>query len=111
METPGAKYKAISGRALFCAFVLSMVASAQAQTSSKDAVSVDLLITGGTIVTMDAGRRILQYGFLAARADGSVAIGSGSGAALTFAPKGLIIKQKTDARSKLMRAGLRNGDT
>src|SRR6266446_7059959 len=111
METPGAKYKAISRRALFCAFVLCMVASAQAQTPSKEAVSVDLLITGGTIVTMDAGRRILEDGFLAVRGDEIVAIGSGSGAGFTFAPKGLIIKQKIDARGKLILPGFINGHT
>src|SRR6266852_153729 len=111
METPGAKYKAISRRALFCAFVLCMVASAQAQTPSKEAVSVDLLITGGTIVTMDAGRRILEDGFLAVRGDEIVAIGSGSGAGLPFAPKGLNIKQKIDARGKLILPGFINGHT
>src|SRR6266436_1210305 len=111
METPGAKYKAISGRALFCAFVLCMVASAQAQTPSKEAVSVDLLITGGTIVTMDSGRRILEDGFLAVRGDEIVAIGSGSGAGLQFAPKGLIVKQKIDARGKLILPGFINGHT
>jgi hypothetical protein len=60
MTTSDAKRKAISMRALLCALVLCMVPSAQAQTSSKEAVSVDLLITGGTMVTMDSGRRILE---------------------------------------------------
>src|SRR5216684_3362626 len=111
METPGAKYKAISARALLCAFVVCMVASAQAQTPSKEVVSVDLLITGGTIVTMDSGRRILEDGFLAVRGDEIVAIGSGSGAGLQFAPKGLIVKQKIDARGKLILPGFINGHT
>src|SRR5216684_1607829 len=111
METPGAKYKAISGRALFCAFVVCMVASAQAQTPSKEAVSVDLLITGGTIITMDSHRRILEDGFLAVRGDEIVAVGSGSGAGLQFAPKGMIVKQKIDARGRLILPGFINGHT
>jgi 5-methylthioadenosine/S-adenosylhomocysteine deaminase len=111
METPGANYKMISARVLFCSIVFSLVPSARAQTPAKEAVSVDLLITGGTIVTMDSGRRILEDGFLAVRGDEIVAIGSGSGAGLQFAPKGMIVKQKIDARGKLILPGFINGHT
>src|SRR5437667_4413257 len=111
METLGEKLKEISASVLFCAIAVGLVPSAGAQMPSKEAVSVDLLITGGTIVTMDPGRRILEDGFLAVRADEIVAIGSGSGAALHFAPKGMIIKQKIDARGKLILPGFINGHT
>src|SRR5260370_10815065 len=60
---------------------------------------------------MDAGRSILEDGFLAVRGDEIVAIGSGSGAGFPFAPKGLIIKQKIDARGKLILPGFINGHT
>jgi 5-methylthioadenosine/S-adenosylhomocysteine deaminase len=111
METPGAKLNAISARVLFCATSFFLVACARAQTPSKEAVSVDLLITGGTIVTMDSGRRILEDGYLAVRGDEIVAIGSGPATQFRFAPKGLIFKQKIDARGKLILPGFINGHT
>jgi len=111
METLGTKPKKISARALFCAIAVYLVPYARAQMPSKDAVSVDLLITGGTIVTMDPGRRILEDGFLAVSGDEIAAIGSGSGASLHFAPKGMIVKNKIDARGKLILPGFINGHT
>jgi len=111
METLGAKYKAISASVFFCAISFCLVPCAQAQMPSKEAVSVDLLITGGTIVTMDPRRRILEDGFLAVRGDQIVAVGSGSAAGLTFAPKGMNVKQKIDARGKLILPGFINGHT
>jgi len=111
MKAPGAKYKAISARVLFCAIGFCFVPSAWAQTPLKQPVSIDLLITGGTIVTMDHDRRILEEGFVAVRGDEIVAIGVGSGALLQFAPKGMIVKQKIDARGKLILPGFINGHT
>jgi 5-methylthioadenosine/S-adenosylhomocysteine deaminase len=111
MESSGAKYRTISACVLLCSIGFCLVPRAQAQTPSKEAVSVDLLITGGTIVTMDPGRRILEDGFLAVRGDQIVAVGSGSAAGLTFAPKGMIVKQKIDARGKLILPGFINGHT
>src|SRR2546425_3147097 len=111
METLGVKYKSTSACVFFCSIAIGLAPSAGAQTPSKEAVSVDLLITGGTIVTMDPGRRILEDGFLAVRGDEIVAIGSGSGAGLHFAPKGMIIKQKIDARGKLILPGFINAHT
>ena len=98
-------------RVLFCAIAFCLALSARAQEPSKQPVSVDLLITGGTIVTMDPGRRVLQGGFLAVHGDEIVAIGSGPGAVLQFAPKGMIVKQQIDARGKLILPGFINGHT
>ncbi len=111
MKTSATKHKTTSVRVLFCAIAFCMVPSARTQTPSKEAVSVDLLITGGTIVTMDPGRRILEDGFMAVRGDEIIAIGSGSGALLQFAPKGMIAKQKIDARGTLILPGFINGHT
>ncbi len=111
MNTPRAKYGAILGRVLLCAIGFCLVPCAQAQTPSKEAVSVDLLITGGKIITMDSHRRVLEDGFLAVRGDEIVAVGSGSGAGLQFAPKGMNVKQKIDARGKLILPGFINGHT
>src|SRR5260370_10950716 len=111
MNTPRAKYGAILGRVLLCAIGFCLVPGAQAQTPSKEAVSVDLLIIGGKIITMDSHRRGLEDGFLAVRGDEIVAVGSRSAAGLQFAPKGMNVKQKIDARGKLILPGFINGHT
>src|SRR6267154_26674 len=111
MKNPGAKFKSISIRLFCCAIELFLISSACAQAPSKLAVSVDLLITGGTIVTMDPSRRILEDGFIAVRGDEIVAVGSGASASLRFAPKGIDAKLKIDARGKLILPGFINGHT
>src|SRR5258706_1474984 len=111
MKNPGAKFKSISTRVLCGAIELFLISSAHAQAPSKQGVSVDLLITGGTIVTMDPSRRILEDGFIAVRGDEIVAVGSGAGASLRFAPKGIDAKLKIDARGKLILPGFINGHT
>jgi len=111
METSGAKHKSILAVAFFCAMGSSVILSAHAQTPSKEDVSVDLVITGGTIVTMDTSRRILDDGFIAVRGDEIVAIGSGPSAGSRFAPKGMNAKLKIDARGKLILPGFINGHT
>src|SRR6516165_10748746 len=79
-----------------------------AQTPSQEAVSVDLLITGATIVTMDADRRVVEGGFLAVRGDSIVAIGEQT--AIAF-PKGVVAARTIDARGKIVLPGLINGHT
>jgi len=111
MKNPGAKFKSISIRLFCCAIELFLISSACAQAPSKLAVSVDLLITGGTIVTMDPSRRILEDGFIAVRGDEIVAVGSGASASLRFAPKGIDAKLKIDARGKLILPGFINSHT
>src|SRR6266446_1612134 len=111
MINPGAKFKSISTRVLCGAIELFLISSAHAQAPSKQGVSVDLLITGGTIVTMDPSRRILEDGFIAVRGDEIVAVGSGASASLRFAPKGVDAKLKIDARGKLILPGFINGHT
>src|SRR5467141_698713 len=111
MMNPGAKFKSISTRLFCCAIELFLISSAHAQAPSKQGVSVDLLITGGTIVTMDPSRRILEDGFIAVRGDEIVAVGSGASASLRFAPKGVDAKLKIDARGKLILPGFINGHT
>src|SRR6266478_4603907 len=111
MKNPGAKFKSISTRVLCGAIELFLISSAYAQAPSKQAVSVDLLITGGTIVTMDPSRRILEDGIIAVRGEEIVALGSGASASLRFAPKGIDAKLKIDARGKLILPGFINGHT
>src|SRR5215831_13878305 len=95
-----------------CLSVLLCMAAAGArvcaQTPSREAVSVDLLITGATIVTMDADRRVVEGGFLALRGHSIVAIGEQ--AAIAF-PKGVAAARTIDARGKIVLPGLINGHT
>ena len=79
-----------------------------AQTPSKEAGTADLLVTGATIVTMDADRRVIEGGVLAVRGDSIVAIGE---QVATAFPKGLTAQKTIDARGKIMMPGLINGHT
>ena len=80
----------------------------RAQTPAKEAVAVDLLINGGTIVTMDGDRTIHENGYIAIKDDTIVSIGLSSTSAY---PKGLTAKQTIDAKGKLILPGFINGHT
>src|SRR5215469_8358666 len=75
---------------LFFAGIFLCAGTAFAQDATKQAVSVDLLVKGATIVTMDTERRVIENGFLAVRGDEIVAIGQDP--AVSFA-KGLTAKE------------------
>src|SRR5262245_50182822 len=64
--------------------------------------AIDLLITGGAVVTMDADRRILENGFVAIRGDRIVDAGD----AATLKAKGYVARQTIDARGHVVLAGL-----
>ena len=104
LETSGFYFRILS--------VLLGVAAAGArlcaQAPSKEAATADLLVTGATIVTMDADRRVIEGGLLAVRGDSIVAIGE---QAATAFPKGLTAEKTIDARGKIVMPGLINGHT
>ena len=50
---------------------------AQEPAAAKPANFVDLLITGGTVVTMDADRRIIENGYVIVKGDTIIAVGEG----------------------------------
>jgi 5-methylthioadenosine/S-adenosylhomocysteine deaminase len=79
-----------------------------AQAETKQAVSVDLLVTGATIVTMDSQRHVIENGVIAVRGDTIIAVGTDVN---SFAPKGIIAKQTIDAQGKLIMPGLINAHT
>jgi 5-methylthioadenosine/S-adenosylhomocysteine deaminase len=95
---------------LICFASSCSFAIAQAPTTEtvKQSVSLDLLVTGATIVTMDGERRVIENGFVAVRGDEIVAIGQD--ATLSY-PKGVIAKTRIDASGKLIIPGLINGHT
>jgi 5-methylthioadenosine/S-adenosylhomocysteine deaminase len=90
----------------FSLLAVALTQCARAQNTSKEAVSVDLLITGGTIVTMDAARQVIENGEIAIRGDSILAVG-----AAPIFPKGVDAKQRIDARGKLLLPGFVNGHT
>ena len=97
---------------LFTCLLLSANAQVAAQAPTiepaKEAVSVDLLVTGATIVSMDPDRHVIENGFLAVRGDEIVAIGQD---ATLHYPKGIVAKTRIDASGKLIIPGLINGHT
>lgn len=64
----------------------------------------DLVITGGTVVTMDAQRRVIEDGAVAVRGDSIVAVGSSSDIDSRY-----IATKKIDARGMIVMPGLING--
>jgi 5-methylthioadenosine/S-adenosylhomocysteine deaminase len=103
------------GSAIGLACVMMILAGApktsaqgQTQASAKPANFVDLLITGGTVVTMDADRRIIENGYVIVKGDAIVAIGEG----LPQMPNGPIFsKQTIEAKGALVLPGFINGHT
>lgn len=91
---------------LLCTVCISL--SLHAQEAAQEAVSVDVLVRGGTILTMDPERHVFENGYLALRGDQIYAIGADS--AIDF-PKGLTAKQTIDAKGELVIPGLINGHT
>lgn len=89
-------------------FAGALGALAQEQTQAKPANFVDLLITGGTVVTMDADRRIIENGYVIVKGDTILAVGEG----LPRMPNGPIFtKQSIEAKGALVLPGFINGHT
>jgi 5-methylthioadenosine/S-adenosylhomocysteine deaminase len=91
---------------LACSVLLCSVAKAQAPT--QEAATFDLLVTGATIVSMNADRHVVENGFLAVRGGEIVAIGQDI---TQHYPKGVTATTRIDASGKLMIPGLINGHT
>ncbi|HXJ46899.1 MAG TPA: amidohydrolase [Candidatus Dormibacteraeota bacterium] len=83
-------------------------AQGQTQASTKPANLADLLITGGTVVTMDADRRVIENGYVIVKDDTIIAIGEGR----PQLPNGPIFsKQTIEAKGALVLPGFINGHT
>lgn len=106
---PFRQYQTIVAACLFLLLFLAtpLSVSAQAATEApKQPESVDLLITGGTIVTMNAASEVIEDGEIAVRGDSIIAVGKAP-----LFPKGVVARQRIDARGKLLLPGLINGHT
>jgi len=75
--------------------------------AGSSAGSIDLLITGGTVVTMDGERRVFDNGFVAIRGERIIAVGD----AAQLNAKNYRAKQTIDARGKIVLPGLVNAHT
>lgn len=88
--------------------MLSVVVPASAQRGAvSTANGIDLLITGGAVVTMDGERRTFENGFVAIRGERIVEVGD----AAQLKAKGYRAKQTIDARGKVVLPGLINTHT
>jgi len=75
-------------------------------TAETHKEKADLLITGGTVVTMDASHAILEDGAVVVKGDTIVAVGPRSELEVKYA-----IAQTIDAKGKLVLPGFINGHT
>jgi len=90
-----------------CALMFSFGFSpccARAQSAAKK--KVDLLVTGGTIVTMDSERRVIEDGAIAVQGDAIVAVGSRVAIESKYSGA-----QSINAKGKLVLPGFINGHT
>jgi 5-methylthioadenosine/S-adenosylhomocysteine deaminase len=87
-------------------FAAPLGAQGKAAKQTTAGERVDLLVSGGTIVTMDAQRRILNDGAIAVRRDSIVAVGPRAELEKAYRPA-----QRINARGKLVLPGLINGHT
>jgi len=81
-----------------CTLLPPLAASAQSRARA------DILITGGTVITMDPQRRVIENGAVAILGDRIVAVGTTQELAARYAAK-----QTIDARRKIVMPGLIDG--
>lgn len=89
--------------AFICVSLMIMFANATAQTRRQ---SVDLLVLGGTVVTMDQTRRVIDEGGIAVSQGRVVAIGPRAEIEARY-----MSRQKVIATGKVITPGLINGHT
>jgi len=91
-------------------FICGSVGPLQAQRApartSPPREKIDLLVSGGTLVTMDAQRRVLDDGAVAVRGDSILAIGPRAELEARYLPV-----RRISAKGKLVLPGLINGHT
>jgi 5-methylthioadenosine/S-adenosylhomocysteine deaminase len=93
-----------SGVLLFSVFHFLFSSVLPAQTAKKE--KVDLLVSGGALVTMDGERRVLEDGAIAIKGDVIVALGPRAEIESKFAAS-----QTINAKGKLVLPGFINGHT
>ena len=99
-----APMKFISHLAFALPFAVASALPAQAPARTPPRTPVDILITGGSVITMDPQRRVIEDGGVAIVADRIVAVGPSRELASKYQPK-----QRIDARRKIVMPGLIDG--
>lgn len=84
--------------------LFAQAASPSARSSQPRRSPVDILITGGTVITMDPARRVIEDGAVAIIGDRIVAVGETKQLAATY-----VAKERIDARRKIVMPGLIDG--
>jgi 5-methylthioadenosine/S-adenosylhomocysteine deaminase len=87
--------------------LIAAVTLLSGQRRAAQSNAVDLLITGGAVVTMDGERGVLDNGFVAIRGERIVEVGD----AVQLAARGYRARQVIDARGKVVLPGLINTHT
>jgi 5-methylthioadenosine/S-adenosylhomocysteine deaminase len=85
---------------------LAFFGGAKSTSAQGEKQKVDLLVNGGTVLTMDGNRLILEDGSIAVKGDTIAAVGFRSDLEKKYAPD-----QTLDARGKLVLPGFINGHT
>jgi len=91
---------------LCCVLIAQLSSSALVASPQRRGARVDLIVSGGTVVTMDGGRRVLEDGAVAVRGGRIVAVGRRGDIARRFSAPEVI-----DAAGKAVIPGLINGHT
>lgn len=90
--------------ALSCALLLSTLLPAKISATQR--TRVDLIVRGGTVVTMDAERRVIEDGAIAVADGRIVAIGASAEIARSYRAR-----ETVDARGRIVIPGLINAHT
>lgn len=93
-------------RLLICFVLITMLASSTSNVAAQSRRQVDLLVLGGTIVTMDGARRVIEDGGIAVAGGRLVAIGTRA-----EVESGYRSRQRIIATGKVVTPGLINGHT
>ncbi len=93
-------------RLLICFVLIAMLASSPSNVAAQSSRQVDLLVLGGTIVTMDGSRRVIEDGGIAVAGGRIVAIGP-----RVEIERGYRSRQRILAAGKVITPGLINGHT
>ncbi|HEX8723341.1 MAG TPA: amidohydrolase [Pyrinomonadaceae bacterium] len=99
--------RAHAKRLLLCLALLSQIVLPPAASAARQRPRrVDLIVSGGTVVTMDAGRRVVEDGAVAVADGRIVAVGKRADVLRAYAAREVI-----DARGRAVIPGLVNGHT
>ena len=96
----------MANRAAFAFVILVITGAASLSVAQRRKTNVDLIIKGGTIVTMDGSRRVIENGGVAVKNGRIVAVGDTAEIERAYGAREIV-----DATGKVVVPGLINGHT